>query len=96
MIITSLNVKGLTNPKKVKKVQAWRRNQGSIDVLVLTEIKVTGIELEKRLKEIDDKFLWIYSTHAQGAGGVAMGLHPKWGPSVKDYNLDMDDKWVAV
>ena len=25
-----------------------------------------------------------------------MGLHPKWGPSVKDIVLDMNDKWVAV
>ena len=73
----SLNVKGMTNPSKVNKIQSWRRQQGFIDVLVLTKVKVSRIELEESLKKIDDTLIWITSFHVQGAGGIAMGLHPK-------------------
>ena len=79
MKIMSLNVKGMTNPTKVNKMRSWRRQQGFLDVLVLTEVKVSGIELEEIFKKIDDNFIWITSFHAQGSGGVAMGLHQNGG-----------------
>ena len=63
--------------------------------MVLTEIKVAGIELEERLKKIDDNVIWINSFHAQGSGGVALGLHPKWGTSFKDIVLHDSNMWVA-
>ena len=95
MKIMSLNVKGMTNPSKINKIRKWRRQQGFLDVLVLTEVKVSGVELEERLKKIDDNLIWITSFHAQGSGGVAMGLHPKWGMSVKDIVLHDSNMWVA-
>ena len=49
MIITTLNVKGLTEPKKVKKVKRWKQNLGQSDILVLTEVKVSGMDLQERL-----------------------------------------------
>ena len=63
MIITALNVKGLTNPKKVKKVKKWKQNEGKGDILVLTEVKVSGSDLQERLQEIDSNFIWICSSH---------------------------------
>ena len=91
----TLNVKGMTNPTKVNKIKRWRRQQGFLDVLVLTEVKVAGIELEERLKKIDDNLIWISSFHNQGIGEVAMGLHPKWGMSCKDIVLHNSNMWVA-
>ena len=69
MKIMTLNVKGMTNPVKVNKIKRWRRQQGFLDVLVLTEVTVAGIKLEERLKNIDDNLIWISSFHIQGLGG---------------------------
>ena len=95
MKIMSLNVKGMTNPSKVNKIRSWRKQQVFLDVLVLTEVKVSGLELEERFKKIDDNLIWITSFHAQGAGGIAMGIHPKWGMSVKDIGLHESNMWAA-
>ena len=96
MIITALNVKGLTNQKKVKKVKKWKQNEGEGDIIILTEVKVSGSDLQERLQEIDTNCIWICSSHEQGSGGVAMGIHCKWGPSIKDTILDQDNKWVPL
>ena len=95
MIITALNVKGLTNPKKVKKIKKWKQNMENSDILVLTKVKVSGVDLQERLQAIDDDLIWITSTHEQGSGGVAMGIHSKWGPNIQGIILDQENKWVA-
>lgn len=97
MTITSFNVKGLTNPKKVKKIQAWRRNQGFLDALILTELKASRSELEKKLEEIDASLVWFQRTHTQGSGCVALGLHPtKWASKAIDMAIDWNKKRVAI
>ena len=45
MIITAMNVKGLTNLKKVKKIKKWKQNMENSNFLVLTEVKVNGVDL---------------------------------------------------
>ena len=57
MIITTMNVKGLTNPKKVKKIKKWKQNMENSDILVLTEVKVSGVDLQERLQAIDANFI---------------------------------------
>ena len=49
MKFISLNVKGLTDPAKVKKAKAWLKSQRKVDDVILTEIKVSGQDLEQRL-----------------------------------------------
>ena len=95
MIITTLNVKGLTNPKKVKKIKKRKQSMENSDILVLTEVKVNGVDLHERLQTIDDNLFWINSTHEQGSGGVAMGIHSKWGPNIKGTIVDQENKWVS-
>ena len=51
MKIMTLNVKGMTNPSKSNKTNMLRRQQGFLDVLVLIEIKVAGLEQAERLKK---------------------------------------------
>ena len=57
MIITALNVKGLTNPKKVKKIKMWKKNMENSDIFVLIEVKVSGVDLQERLQAIDDNLI---------------------------------------
>ena len=95
MIIIVMNVKGLTNPKKVKKIRKWKQTMENSDIFVLTEVKVGGVDLQERLQAIDDNLIWITSTHEQGSGGVAMGIHSKWGPNIQGIILDQENKWVA-
>ena len=95
MIITAMNVKGLTNPKKVKKIKKWKQNIENSNILVLTKVKVSGVDLQERLQAIDTNLIWINSCHEQGSGGVAMGIHSKWGPNIKGTILDQENKCVA-
>lgn len=45
MKLLSLNVKGLSDPNKGKKVKSWLKQQDNFDALVLTEIKISGDDL---------------------------------------------------
>ena len=65
------------------------------DIVVLTEVKVSGVDLQERLQAINDNLIWIYSTHEQGLGGVAMGINNQWGPKTKCTRVDQENKWVA-
>ena len=95
MIITALNVKGLTKTKKVKKIKKWKQNMENSNILIWTEVKVSGVDLQERLQAIDANLIWIYSSHEHGSGGVAMGIYSKWGPNIKGIIMDQENKWVA-
>lgn len=57
----TLNVTRINNRIKVKKVKAWLQQHGVIDVVALSEVKVSGQKLKKKLQEVDNNLIWLYS-----------------------------------
>ena len=78
MKILSFNVKGLSNPSKVKKVETWPKQEVNLEAVILREIKCVREELLQRFKDIDNQLKWVNTSHQQGSGGLACGLSNNW------------------
>lgn len=88
-------MKGLTNLHKARKVKAWLKQHDKPDALVPTKVKVTGQELEKRIKEIDKTILYVHTLHDQGLGEVVLRINKKLESHIKGFQLDWWNQWVA-
>ncbi|KAH7288610.1 hypothetical protein KP509_31G033700 [Ceratopteris richardii] len=75
MKITSLNVRGLSDPSRVAILGQWFKDKClNPDFICLQEIKIYAEDLQKRLKRISSNHLWLSTSHPRGAGGAAIGI----------------------
>eukprot|EP00250_Pteridium_aquilinum_P033883 c6570_g1_i1 orf=1-234(-) len=76
MNIASLNIKGLTDPRKSCHLKQWLlAKKEKIHLLCLQEIKVNGASLQERLRGISKEYQWVNTEHTRGSGGAAIGIH---------------------